>query len=114
MPRSKNVSDLRLVAFVYSWTAHRNLFQNDSQTSNYVTLEEGKDYYIQGIHSDGGGESHFSVAVEVPEERPEQQNTLDEVQEFAIHSVTKGATIEIKVWGWTRGEWQIANSDRRG
>lgn len=114
VPRSLNVSHLSLVAYVYTWTVHRNLFQNASQTSRYIALEEGQDYYVQGFHSDRGGESHFSVAVEVPEERPEQQNTVDEVQEFAIYSSTRGYTIEIKVWGWTRGEWQIANSDNRG
>ncbi len=113
-PRSTSISDLRLVTHIYTHTSYRNLFQNNSQIGDYVSLEGGKDYYVQGFHFDKGGESHFSVAVEVPEERPNQHNTLDEVQEFAIWSSSKGHTIELKIWGWSKGEWQIANTDQRG
>ena len=108
------MAHLNLISYIYSNVPYRNLYQNSSQISNYIFLEEGKDYYVQGIHFDKGGDSHFSVAVEVPEERQNQQNTLDEVQEFSIYSSTKGNTIELKIWGWSRGEWQIANSDNKG
>lgn len=35
------------------------------RTSAWVPLEQGKHYYIEGDHQEGGGSDHFGLAVEV-------------------------------------------------
>jgi hypothetical protein len=51
----------------YAWADRGQYHKVDGHKrhSDWIALEEGKHYYIESHHVEGGGGDHFSVAVEI-------------------------------------------------
>lgn len=66
-----NASDTTEINYNTAWNEIRNYWDisntwgNPNRTSQWIALEEGEHYYIQGQHLEGTGGDHFSVAVEI-------------------------------------------------
>jgi hypothetical protein len=48
-----------------AWNGRRYYERLEHQYSDWVALEEGQSYFINGYHYDYNGNNHFSVAVEI-------------------------------------------------
>lgn len=50
------------IAYLTSWTTHRNFTQTSTQTSGPIPLVAGERYYLEILHKEAGGGDHCSVA----------------------------------------------------
>ena len=55
-------SSKRLIATVPYWTSHRQWDRFDEQRSAPISLEAGRDYYLEALVKEGGGGDNLSVA----------------------------------------------------
>ena len=56
----------RVIAQVPEWTNPREWTKFTSQKSNPITLEEGRNYYIEALQKEGGGGDHLAVRWQLP------------------------------------------------
>jgi hypothetical protein len=48
-----------------AWNGRRYYERLEHQYSDWIALEEGQEYFLNGYHYDYNGYNHFSVAVEI-------------------------------------------------
>ena len=63
----KQISGKTRILKVYTG-GFKNYWKNDdsvNRTSDWLSFVKGEHYYIEALHSEGGGGDHFSVAVEI-------------------------------------------------
>ena len=60
------VANRKRIAYLNGSVQLRNWYKNASQKSAPIYLEAGKQYYIEGLHKEGGGGDNFAVAFTTP------------------------------------------------
>ena len=61
-----NYGTKALIASVTGWTGYRDWVKYASQESGLISLEAGKQYYIEALHKEGQGLDHISIAWRIP------------------------------------------------
>lgn len=78
-----------------SWTPFRWISRDytstDTRRSEWVSLEKGKHYYIEGRHREGGGTDHFSVSLEIDTtgtttNASAHHHAMKEIQEIGLNT----------------------------
>ena len=73
-PDSPVEPTMELIAYDDKYVGYRNYFvENNGQISEWIALEEGKSYLMEGQHIDHNGNEYFTASVEidvVPENHP--------------------------------------------
>lgn len=81
-------------------TTHRLYDRVDGRNriSEWRTLEEGQHYYIESHHVEGGGDDHFSVAVEINQtEIVGHHHAIREIQYVGINSTDNRDTVRVTI-----------------
>ena len=87
-----------------------------NRTSEWIALEAGEHYYIQGQHLEGTGGDHFSVAVEI--EATEEitgghHQSMREMQKLSVETGKERETTRINITNADDGEYLLVFTNPR-
>jgi hypothetical protein len=102
---SGDTTNLTTLVYSFAWTSYRDYFRRvnsdrPDSLSDWVYLEEGKPYYLEARHDEGGGGDHFTVAVEIEraEDAPDHFHQMSEIQylEFSANGAFERTQVVIE------------------
>jgi hypothetical protein len=110
-PDDSSTSNLKTLLDISTATSNRDYWFNDGikRVSDWVTLTKGKDYYIEGRHTEGSGNDHFIVGVEIKDlDAPaKHQHLMKEMQTVAASTTQIFEQTVFVVDGVDDGEYRI-------
>lgn len=104
-----------------AWTDHRNFWEDRNQeqknrTSEWISLEAGEHYFIQGWHYEGSGGDYFSAAVEIEstdELTGGHHQSMKEIQKVSVETARIYETTMINVTAADDGEYLLVFTNPR-
>lgn len=91
-----------------AWNGRRYYEKMDKQYSDWVALEEGEKYFLNGYHYDYNGYNHFSVAVEIEQsEIVPHHHSRREVQLLTVNADQIFDTIRVTVTNMDTGYYTL-------
>ncbi len=99
----------RRIAYVSGWVNYQSWTSQANQKSAAIALSAGQRYFLEALHSEGGGGDHCSVGVQFPSgalERPITAQWLEPWTDKAT-LVAVSATVSTASEGGTPGEFTL-------
>lgn len=118
-----NAENTTQINYNTAWNAVRDYWDinqagnNPNRTSQWIALEEGEHYYIQGQHLEGSGGDHFSVAVEIEATADNltvgHHQSMREIQKLTVETGKMRETTRINVTNADGGEYLLIFTNPR-
>lgn len=103
-----NVTRLTWIGGAISYRDYINRHHDRQLASDWLALEEGQMYYIEGSHAEGGWGDHFTVSVEIEQnDTIGHHNSMKEVQYLEMHPEEVYERTQIEISNPDSGNYRL-------